>query len=183
MLCEYWYRASDKSIFGSRCVKRFFNRDDREAFSRWVVFNQVICRCSFIYYCLADSSPRPTKRSRPLVDNELEWVDTMPCIATNGHHRPNDRPRDDELGLMARYLGKMGKSLFTFSISFSKFYPTLGFEVKDRWPMFESIKSKARDWPGDTEKEGLGPHCVWKVEDGEILIFNSFILFSSGWHN
>jgi hypothetical protein len=33
--------------------------------------------------------------------------------------------------------------------------------------MFKTIESKAPDWPGDTEKEGLGSHCVWKPEDGE----------------
>jgi len=33
--------------------------------------------------------------------------------------------------------------------------------------MFKTIQSKTPDWPGDTEKEGLGPHCVWKPEDSE----------------
>jgi len=33
--------------------------------------------------------------------------------------------------------------------------------------MFKTIQSKTPDWLGDTEKEGLGPHCVWKPEDSE----------------
>jgi hypothetical protein len=38
----------------------------------------------------------------------------MPSVATDGPHRPDNQPRDDELGLMSRYLGKMGKSAFFF---------------------------------------------------------------------
>jgi len=90
-------------------------------------------------------------------------VEDLPSVATDGPHRPDDQPRDDEFGLMSRYLAKMGESVFCCCW----IRPNARLKVKERWPMFHKIESKAPDWPGDTQIEGLRSDCVWKPEDGE----------------
>jgi hypothetical protein len=44
-------------------------------------------------------------------------MEDLPSVATDGPHRPDDQSRDDELGLMSRYLDKMGKSAFILSLN------------------------------------------------------------------
>jgi hypothetical protein len=43
------------------------------------------------------------------------WVEDLPSVTTNAIHRPDNQPRDDEFGLMSRYLAKMSESLFSLA--------------------------------------------------------------------
>lgn len=92
-------------------------------------------------------------------------------VSTDGAHRPESTSDNSAFGPMVQYLLKMGKYLY-----FLNFLMQIVLLEDEQWPSFNEIGSKPADWPGDTETQGLGPHCLWKAGDGRSSLHLVYVI-------